>query len=362
MLLKTKEFTQVLKYVKNCLSSSSLIPVLNHIYFKDGKVFAFNGIESIIIDYETGLNCAIPGKLLCDFIEKTTKDEIDVTQTDSNVKIKIGKSIAKLEMLSIDKFIYTIPEIIPIKQININNDFINGLKKCLISINYDNTKINQYGITFKDNCLYSTDNKRISKYKLQENLDLGEDFKVLFPKGFCEIFTKIIGDSICVMSFSVNHLFIKFQIKLGEEVTESGATIKLGNIELHTEMFPEVDFLDYEQFTNIIINPEDFYLSKDFKESVNNCNLFLNELPEKFIEFNISDVIEILGVGKFGNYNDKLDITVIKSIGKFKVEIDLLKQLLNNTTFVSFIKTEHKVIVAGKEGDYLHLLGSIYIR
>ena len=362
MILKTAEFSQVLKYVKNCLPSISLIPVLSHICFKDGKVFTFNGVESIIIDYETGLNCAIPGKVLCAFVETITKDELDITQTDTNVKIKVGKAVAKLEMLPADKFIYKLPEISPIKQLTVNNDFINGFKKCLISVTFDNTKINQYGITLQNNCLYSTDNKRVSKYKLQENLELGEGFKILFPRGFCEIFAKIMTNSACVMSFSNNYTSVQFQAKLGEEATEAGNVIKLRKIELHTEMFTEVDFLDYEQFTNIIIDEKTFYLSNDFKESINNCNLFLSGLSEKFVEFNITDTIEISVIGKFGNYNDKLDIIVTKNVGKFKVEIDLLKQLLNNTTFVSFIKMENKVVVAGKEGDYLHLLGSVYIR
>ena len=362
MILKTAEFTKVLKYIKNCLPSSSLVPILNHICFKDDKIFTFNGVESIIIDYETGLNCAIPGKVLCDFIETINKDELDITQTDANVKIKVGKAVAKLEMLPGDKFIYKLPEIVPIKQLTINNDFITGFKKCLISITFDNTKINQYGITLQNNCLYSTDNKRVSKYKLQENLELGEGFKILFPRGFCETFTKIITGSACIMSFSNNHTSIQSQIKLGEETTEAGNVIKLRNIELHTEMFAEVNFLDYEQFTNIMIDTKDFYLSNDFKESVNNCNLFLAGLPEKFVEFNITDTIEISVIGRFGNYNDKLDIVATKNVGNFKVEIDLLKQLLNNTTFISFIKMENKVVIAGKEGDYLHLLGSVYIR
>ena len=362
MILKTAEFTKVLKYIKNCLPSSSLVPILNHICFKDDKIFTFNGVESIIIDYETGLNCAIPGKVLCDFIETINKDELEITQTDTNVKIKVGKAVAKLEMLPVDRFIYKLPEIVPIKQLTINSDFINGFKKCLISITFDNTKINQYGITLQNNCLYSTDNKRVSKYKLQENLELGEGFKILFPRGFCEIFTKIMTDSACIMSFSNNYTSVQFQIKLGEETTEAETIIKLRKVELHTEMFADVDFLDYEQFTNIMIDPKDFYLSNDFKESVNNCNLFLSGLTEKFIEFDISDIIEISAIGKFGNYNDKLDTVVTKNVGKFKVEIDLLRQLLNSTTFISFIKTENKFIVAGKEGDYLHLLGSLYIR
>ena len=362
MILKTVELKKILKYTKMCLSSNSLIPILSHICFKDNKVLVFNGIESLVIDYETGLNCAIPGKLLCDFIEDVYSDTIDIIQMEGKVKVKIGKATAYLEMIPIDKFIYTQPETRPEIQISINNDFIVGMKKCLISASLDNTKINQYGITFNNNCLYSTDGNRIAKYKLQEEVTSDENFKIMLPRGFCEIFNKTISDSACTMSFSDKYISTKFQINLGEEVTDAETVTKFKNIKLYTELFADVKFLNYEQFTDISIDNTDCYLSNDFKNPVNNCNLFLNGLSEKFVEFNITDNIEIKAVGKLGNYEDILDTKVLVTMGAFKVDVELLKQLLNNVTFIKFIKETNRVVIVGKEGNYLHLLGSFYIK
>ena len=364
MLLKTAELKQVLKYAKTCLPSTSVlpmlshIPILTHICFKDNKVFVFNGIESIVIDYETGLNCAIPGKLFCDFIEAIMVESLEIIQEETKVKIKVGRSIAKFEMIPTNKFIYSLPETLSEKQIDMDSDFINGMKKCLISINADNTKINQYGITLNDNCLYSTDSKRISKYKLQKELKI--DFKILIPRGFCEIFTKIINDTPCIMSFSDKYISAEFKITLGEETTDSVTPVKLKNIKLYTEVFADIAFLDYTQFNNMYIEDSDFYLNTDFRDTINKCNLFLSGLSEKVIEFNVTDTIEINAIGKLGNYNDNLDIKVIKNIGKFNAEIELLKQLINNTTFIKFIKDDNRVIILWKEGNYLHLLGSMY--
>lgn len=357
MILKTDEFKKVLNYAKMCLPSTSLADILTHICFRNNKIITFNGIESIVINYTTELNCVIPGKIFCDFIGSINVDEIDIKQVGEKVKVKIGKSISTFNILSEDRYPYNhdlINTTATTSLITTDAEFVTGVKKCLITSGNNEIITNQYGISFYNNCLYSSDGKRLAKYITQQNYGLPETFKILMPRGFCENFTKIIPNSECKLYFSDTNMWLTFKLVLNETTSVESVLI--------TQLFVDVSFLNFDAHTNIYIEDKDYYLSSVFNESIEKCAIFLKGSTNNTIELNINEFVEITASGKCGVYNNTLDIVRKQSIGKFKVEIDLFKQLINSTTFVSFIKCPDKVIIVGKEGNYLHLLGSYYTR
>lgn len=358
MILKVDEFKKVLDYAKMCLPSTSLIPVLTHICFRKDKILTFNGIESVVINYTTGLDCAIPGKVFCNFIDSIKGvAEVDIEQVEEKVKVKIGKSVSTFNILPEDSYPYKYDltdTIDVIAVIPTDDDFVNGIKKCLVTAGNNETIINQYGIWFYNDCLYSSDSKRISKYTLQQKYVLPETFKVLIPRGFCEDFIKITPTLECKVYFSGRNMWLNFKIVLNETTSVDSV--------LCTQLFADVSFLNFDAHTNISIEDTDYYLSSIFEESTEKCKIFLKDATNNTIELNVTEFIEINASGKFGVYNNTLDIISKRAIGKFNMEIDLFKQLISGVTFVSFIKCPDKVIIVGKEGHYLHLLGSYYTR
>lgn len=358
MILKVDEFKKVLDYAKMCLPSTSLIPALTHICFRKDSIITFNGIESVVINYTTGLNCAMPGKVFCNFIDSINGvAEIDIKQAEEKVKVKIGKSVSTFNILSEDNYPYKhdLTDTIPITAVvATDDDFVNGVKKCLVTAGNNEMIINQYGISFYNDCLYSSDGKRLSKYTLQQKYGLIETFKVLIPRGFCEDFTKIAPSPECKLYFSARNMWLTFKVFLNETTSVDSV--------LCTQLFVDVSFLNFDAHTNISIEDTDYYLSSTFEESIEKCKIFLKDATNNTIELDITESVEIKALGKFGVYNNTLDIISKRAIGKFKMEIDLFNQLINSVTFVSFIKCIDTVISVGKEGNYLHLLGSCYTR
>lgn len=344
MQVKTSEFKTVLKYVEKCLQPNGFVPILSHICFQKNIVFAYNGIEAITVNYETGLNCAVPGDLLCKLVKSIKTEVIDIIQDEANIIVKTGKLTTRLAILQ-QEFIYkpSIPSTTA-EKITIGTDFIQGIKKCLLTVNSDPSKINQHGISVINNCLYSTDVFRISKYVLEDDLKLKD--KLFLPINFCVLLSSVF-DSVCDLYISDNNI-----------------TCIFNGITIYTEKILGVTFLDFEKMLSICkVNETEYQdVPVEMSQILDRCQLFVAGQNEKIIGITIGDkFLEFDATGKEGNHVEDCASHIVSTIGRFRIDVNFLSSLISNVSKIGFVKLPKIVAVSGTDGKYLQLLSSLYL-
>ena len=102
------ELINALSFNKRCLSKSTLIPIFSHFCFTPTTISSFNGVQGIVVDFETGLNCAVPGEIFNALIQNSNSEDLQISYSGNKVIIKDGKSVSKLETLPADNFVFTL--------------------------------------------------------------------------------------------------------------------------------------------------------------------------------------------------------------------------------------------------------------
>ena len=94
------------------LIDQDFIPILQHFWFRPNSVMAYNDIQAVRLMLDTGLNCAVPGKLLGKLLGTISHEEIDLklNQFGTELLIGYGKNQAKLPALSPNEFVFEMPD------------------------------------------------------------------------------------------------------------------------------------------------------------------------------------------------------------------------------------------------------------
>lgn len=182
------ELLESLTLAKPALSTSDLVPVLQHFCFKDKTVYAYNHYLAIVNKVNVDLNCAVPGNLFLPVLNSLSDKEISVVQDDDSVTVKAGRSKSNFATLPTDDFIFELPQYVDNPSIELSSDFIEGVARCLVSTGEDMNHPEHLGLTFVtidgSLVLYSTDNKTLSRYHTGYLFNL--DKSLVIPKDFCE--------------------------------------------------------------------------------------------------------------------------------------------------------------------------------
>jgi len=188
--MNKKDLSVKLNHAKPFLISQDFIPILTHFCFDNDSVVAYNDIAGISISMESELNCAVPGSLLLKMLGTMTAETVRVEMpNDRNINLLSGKTKLRLPILSPEEFVFDIPNTDDLKSIQIPKEFLVGLKKCLTSVGIDPSHPEQTGITWsleKDRMtIFSTDNKSISMFFSEVEVDVEETTKIITPAFFC---------------------------------------------------------------------------------------------------------------------------------------------------------------------------------
>ena len=355
MILIKKDLLTVLNKAVLGLSNQTITPILNYICFKDNKVKAFNGIQGIEIDYVSELDCLVHGVTFVNLIDNINSDNIEIKQTDSHLIIKTDNINSKIAILPVKDYPFIIESNNELS-INLTNDLVQGVKYCLSTVNTDPTQKNQFGITLISDYLFSTDMLRISQYKLQEKLELPEDFKVLLPQTFCNLLLKFTDISACKLIFNTNNIVAEFE-----------------GIRLSTQMISGVNFINYlKTIDKILENKYELIpITEELIDAVDRCTNILKssrrdtallqfDFTETGLKLTTETMLDYINTGSICLYEEDVKIN-IKGIPKFRVKVDLLLKLKDYIEFIGFIPMSNKVMIIGKKGNYTQLISSLVI-
>ena len=355
MILIKKDLLNVLNKVVLGLSNQTITPILNYICFKDNKVRAFNGIQGIEINYTSELNCLVHGVTFVNLINNINSELIEIKQTETHLIIKTANINSKIAILPVKDYPFIIEDNNKIS-INLTNDLVQGVKYCLSTVNTDPNQKNQFGITLTNECLFSTDMLRISQYKLQEKLELPEDFRILLPQTFCNLLLKFIDISACKLVFNTNNIVAEFE-----------------EIKISTQLISGFNFINYgKTIDKILENKYEFIpITDEFMNAVDRCNNILKSSKKEtaLLQFYFNEIglklttetmLDYINTGSICLYEESVDMKV-KSIPKFRVKAGLLVKLKDYIEFIGFIPMSNKVMIIGKKGNYTQLISSLVI-
>jgi hypothetical protein len=178
--------------VRAAISTQGYIPALMHIAFDGEWATAFNQRMAIAVRCPADIKRMIPGVLLMQGLNAFGGKEVLLHQAeDDSFVMKSGRSKVTLPTLPLSAFPFKWPPQNGASAVDITEDMVSAIKRCLISVNKDANQPAQMGVTFdvtEDGraVFFSTDNGSISRCECRDELRLPGDAPIIMPLAFCE--------------------------------------------------------------------------------------------------------------------------------------------------------------------------------
>lgn len=196
--MKLQTLKTVLDQAKHFLTTQDFIAILQHFAFDGETVVAYNDVQACKIKLDSELHCTIPGNLLIRLISTMTSEDIKIIENKDKtyVNISCGNAKAKLPILPLENFVFLLPETTE-RPITFTPDFLEGIKKCLLSVSANPTRPEFNGINFviesDQLTLYSSDGKTLSRFQVKDKFDVEalDTIQAIVPAFFCEKLTTL---------------------------------------------------------------------------------------------------------------------------------------------------------------------------
>jgi DNA polymerase III sliding clamp (beta) subunit (PCNA family) len=345
--MKREELMTKLDLLKASLSTSDIIPSLQYFYFDTDNIVAYNGTQVAKINYQTGMDCLLPGSMLLDVLKSFSSDTVSFDCKKDSVLIKSGSSRAKLNSLPKDSFISFDLDSSKTLEIPLTLDFIVGLEKCLVSL-VDNIGITSMsGITLdvspKFSALYSTDDSTISEYVLSD-FSTKEFIKILLPKLFCEqiiIWFREFGGGMLVLGNNE----IRVGFSAGEIYTRISKEVEFVNFKKILSQFSDLKFVDVPENLDSILTRSLLFTSSEIIRGVK-------------VEVNDNN-LDFMSKGKYGYNRDSSSIGSNFGDLEFNMDSKLIKRALPLIKEFSLVnKDEMSIVFIGRDDNFIHLISS----
>lgn len=182
--MKKSDLKKVVDAMKPAFKANDIAEFGKYLFFLKDKAFAYNGAMSIVLDYKSDAEFAVPAVEFTKFLEKVKSDDIELT-IDEAINIKAGKATASFAK---NDFILNkakeLPLHVPETFDALPKDFVQAMKMCQYSVGKDKSFEALTYLYVHKNRAASTDNYRVSQYlmgdELKEDLYIpGEALKYL---------------------------------------------------------------------------------------------------------------------------------------------------------------------------------------
>lgn len=186
-----ENLAKALSFVGRAVSLKPQLPILSHLLFKTDKnnvIISATNLElgiiyTTIAKVEKEGECAIPGKLLIEFITGLSTDKIEFILEDTTIIIKSGKTKASFATISPKDF-PPFPLVPPTKKTLPLEKLKNALMRTIFSASTDETRPVLTGVRMQvltgKVTLTATDGFRLSK-EIVDITEKKEDFEVIIP-------------------------------------------------------------------------------------------------------------------------------------------------------------------------------------
>lgn len=183
------DFLKILDICKPALSSQDFIPVLTNFCFTDGgTVYAYNDVIGIETDCDIGFVGGIKGVLLLQLLSKSKAKELHFIDDSGTLKIKAARSEFEFQHIPEEDFIFDYPDFDDTPSIQVTEELLEGITRCLIAASDNPMLPTRAGITLipgdQGLTLYATDGFSMASYLCDDDVT-GFDH-VIFPNQFCQ--------------------------------------------------------------------------------------------------------------------------------------------------------------------------------
>lgn len=188
-----KQLLEKLELAALALPAKDSVPVFHCFMFYGDAVRATDGDVGISIPCELDEKFAVNGKTLLGLISNSNAVDVDFTLAQQDVEVKAGRSRWKLPFLPKEDFLFVGAE--KMKNaftVPITEELLLGIKHCLMTSSYDDTKRSMMGLTIsrgKTFKLYSCDGDALTRFDTQIKCAGGND--IMLSNSFCEAIVKI---------------------------------------------------------------------------------------------------------------------------------------------------------------------------
>lgn len=165
--INREKFLSALNLAKAALGKPTFVPVLSHFCLTGDAILAFDDTVAISVAFDTQVICAVQGDKLLTLVGSLSSSTLALDKKEGALHLLSGRSKLKLPYLEADAFVFKGDFGRKVTSIEINEDFLEGMRKCLIAVGADQTHPGQMGVTLQADTLFSTDNVTMSRYKLK---------------------------------------------------------------------------------------------------------------------------------------------------------------------------------------------------
>lgn len=348
-IVNRKELLKILDLTKASLSKDTFMPIMTHFCFTGEKIYSFNGIQHTSIDYKTPIKGAVSGNLLINLLRSYNNKEFAVKNNDDEIVFKHKKSKFSLSCLPESDFVLKNPDLPDEDLFNITEDFINGLVKCLTTINQNLSLENQNGITLevvgRSRYLYSTNTECISRYRLKDIKTKGE-FNIMLPKEFCEQLVLLFRE------FGVGKFYLY----------EDNICVVWDTAFLSSKFKKDIVLCSFKTVIDKTLGDDQYILQdipEDMKDIFKRSLMLLESDNGKVVWVNIKDK-DISFTTKAGQGVVEDHFKFSESCGNFVGGYDsqVLNKVFDNIKTIGFIDKGNHLIIIGKDDNYLLLISS----
>lgn len=318
MKINRKELFTALTLAKAGLSKKDIIAQAQHFIFTGTDICTYNDQICIIVPFKTDFSCSVKGEELDKIISGISEENILIDLKDQKLNITTKKTKASLStMVDEEGKVEEMIENIKIKTNKKNfwkslpSNFIEGISLCIFSASKDMTQGIRSCIAINDDSIWSTDNLRISWYKMNDNVE-----EMLIPVRNAEELVKYQD----VIEYGLSKGWVHLKTKEG--LIFSSRTI-------------EGDFT-YSVLMNFFKEPDKtFDLPKELKDVLQNISVLADGTYaiNKSVNIEIDDGVMTCKAMQDTSWVTKvLDIDYNEEPLHFSVNPFFFAQILNKTT------------------------------
>ena len=189
-----KELLQkALDNAKSGVASKEIIAQTTAFCFLNKQIVTYNDEVSVSYPIPLELTAAVNANELYAFVSKCKTETIDITETETELIFKSGRS--KAGLLKQSEIVLPLQELQGKKQWKILPvKFLYGLSFCMTSAGHDMTKPVLTGVHVKDTILQSSDGYRIAYYGMDEPVDAD----IVIPATSCPAILKFQPRKIAI--------------------------------------------------------------------------------------------------------------------------------------------------------------------
>jgi hypothetical protein len=349
MMIKS-ELLEALSVVRSCVQLHTLVPVMSHFCFKDGKIFTYNGTEGMSIDFDTELNCCVQADLFMKILNNATKEEVAFEQEEEVLLVDDGR--IELSILPTSDFVFEFP-VETEKLLTLNEEVIKGISKCVHFSNKNSIMESQYGITFQTDAdlnslnLFATDNIRIASFWTDGNFD--NEINIIIPLPFCKQLPRLFK------------MFGEGELSIGVDDT---VVAKFGNVSYFTSVPTDIKLLDYNAVISSVVgsNDREIDVIPEMKEAINTTLIVLGSYKDKLVNIYSEgdDALIFEAEGALAACTEVVKLGYSVPIFKCNMDALMVKDFFTNVDcFCVSINENNKTIFYGTQGNFIAIMESI---